>query len=372
MNRLTEEPINVIEAAGLTLDPNDNTQLLQAIGVLAARKNQVINGQFQNWRARPNPLPAGTTGSVYGPDQWRIQSAGKTFTAATGGFAIGHTIVGGDPRRYLGVTPAGGAGAGGEYVRVTQPIEDCTRFSARQITVAFDARAAAGAPYLGFCAEQNFGSEGSAAVPGLGPQRFTLSTDWQRFQRTFTLPSVAGKSFGSGLTSKTYLDLQWYMAAGADWNSLVGGAVGHQTTEIMITNVRMVIGPSASPIDLRDEWSDGLLSLRYFEVGGSATTANGSFVSGGGIGVQAVGASAITIIPTVRYQVQKRAAPTLTLINPIGDNNQIRNLTRNADCTESGLYVPAGINGFVAQCRTTTGSAAGDINGFHWIADARY
>jgi hypothetical protein len=346
--------------------------MADALGILASRRNQAINGQFQNWRARPNPLPAGTTGSVYGPDQWRIQSAGNTFAATTVVMPIGHSVVAGDPRRYLSVTPASGSGAAGEYVRITQPIEDCTRFSGRQVTVAFDARVASGTAYLGFCCEQNFGTEGSTAVSGLGARRFSLTSIWQRFERTLTLPSVATKTFGGGLPTKTFLDLQWYASAGADWNSLTGGAVGHQTAELMITNVRMVVGPSAPPIDLRDEWSDSLLSLRYFEVGGSATTANGSYVAAGGIGAQAVGASVVTIIPTVRFLTQKRSAPTVTLLNPIADNNQIRNLTRGVDCSESGLYVPAGLGGFVAQCRTTAASAPGDINAFHWIADARY
>ena len=369
-NGITEEQVSIIEGAGLTLDVADNTQMMQAIGVLARRTNQVLNGQMMYWNA-PRPIAEGTTGSVYGPDQWRVQAAGNTCSADIVGFAIGHSQVSGDPRQYLRVTSVVGSATGGDYVRLSQPIEDCTRFSGRQVTVAFDARSSSGTHNLGVSLAQNFGAGGSAEVPGIGGYKFTVTPSWQRFTRTVTLPSVSGKSIPAGIAN-TYLDLQLWLSAGADFDVLTGGAVGHQSWDLHVTNVRLVVGPTVPPIELRDERTEQITLRRYYEYGGTAFSAGGYFFSGGGIAVQAVGAGLLTVAAPVRYSAQKRVSPTLTILNPVNANNEMRNLTRNTDCSGTGLFRSAGLQAFIAQCTTAPGSAAGDVNGFHWIADARY
>ncbi|MGY6214999.1 hypothetical protein ACW73L_07545 [Methylolobus aquaticus] len=370
-NGVTETLVRPIEAAGLVLDDDDDMQLLQAIGVIAARQNKALNGQFQYWTA-PKPLPAGSSGNLYGPDQWRVQSAGSTFAADTAIFPIGHTAVDGDPRAYLRVTAAAGAGAGGDYVRLSQPIEDCTRFSARTVTVAFDARSAGGTWNLGLSLEQSFGPGGSAPVPGLGGRLFSITPAWQRFVHTINLPSVAGKVLGGSNVVNSYLDLQLWLSAGADLGPLTGGTVGHQSWEFQLTNVRLVIGPSVPPIELRDDRTELAALRRYYEFGGTTAPGGGNWFSGGGITAQVVGASVATIAAPVRYAQQKRVAPTLTLLNPGAANNEVRNLTRGTDCSASGLFRAAGVSAFVAEFTTAAGSAVGDVNGFHWVADARY
>lgn len=69
----------------------------------------------------------------------------------------------------------------------------------------------------------------------------------------------------------------------------------------------------------------------------------------------------------VRFQVRKRAAPTIAYFNPAAANAQVRNVTRSADCSATGA-ANQNENGFNV---TFTGNAAGqvgDIHAIHWAA----
>jgi hypothetical protein len=65
-----------------------------------------------------------------------------------------------------------------------------------------------------------------------------------------------------------------------------------------------------------------------------------------------------------------RVAPSVTLFNPIVGNNQVRNITANADCSASAVDYGTD-RGFRITCTGNTGGAVGDWLTVHYVADAR-
>ena len=100
---------------------------------------------------------------------------------------------------------------------------------------------------------QRFGSGGSSQVitdPSGG--LFTLTSNWQRFSVTVTLPSVSGKTLGSG----RYLQLQ-ITQPNAD--------SGTGTFLLDITGVQLEVGETATPFEHRSYGEEQMLCDRYFQ-----------------------------------------------------------------------------------------------------------
>lgn len=86
--------------------------------------------------------------------------------------------------------------------------------------------------------------------------------------------------------------------------------------------------------------------------------------------IQSVGAAVATHAPSVPFRTRKRAAPAVTLYNPISANSAGRNLVVNADWGAQAVVNPSDV-GFAMTYTTGAGSAAGNRNAVHWAADSR-
>lgn len=364
MNGLTEEMIGVITGAGLTPDIADNTQLLQAVLLLGNRSNRLINSQMNATPDAANPAPAGTTGSRYTADIWRVQSAGTTYASDTYAFTKGQTEVPANPKRYLRVTTASVLG-GANYCRVTQPLEDVELYSGKTVTLLFWAKASVAGTPATVCFEQYFGPTGSASVPGIGKQKITLSTTWAQYVVTADIPSVSGKTINA--STNTYLDAQLWVDAGADFSGITD-TLGQQSVTVEITNATLVFGSVPLLPDIRALWLDNQLRRRYIQVG--AYSANSPSSSGFWM-AQTVGASQRQIFPTVYLRDSMRAAPTVTVRSPATAAAVPRNVSIDADFSLTQVEMTDPI-GFVISAVTPVGSIAGHLVGFHWLADARF
>jgi hypothetical protein len=88
-----------------------------------------------------------------------------------------------------------------------QRIEDVRTLAGQTVTFSFWAKASAtisSTPYIQF--EQYFGSGGSASVY-TNAQYFTITTSWQRFTYTLTVPSISGKTIGTGSFLKLFFNI---------------------------------------------------------------------------------------------------------------------------------------------------------------------
>ena len=160
----------------------------------AGRKNLIINGNFDVWQR-------GTTFSSfntmrYTADRWLQYAAGSsTITATQQPFTVGQTEVPGNPKYYYRMdnTPDPNTA----WMELFYRIEDVTRFSGVPVTLSFWMRA--NKPQIGedeMRLLQNFGNNGSAAVTVRGPL-FDIGTSWKKYEFTFDLPSITGKTIES-------------------------------------------------------------------------------------------------------------------------------------------------------------------------------
>jgi hypothetical protein len=315
-------------------------------------RQALINGNFDVWQRGTNfNTPVSGT---YLADRWCIayDGTGSTFTISQQAFTPGQTSVPNNPRYFLRWAQTV-AGSGGAYKNIYQRIEDVNNFEGQQITVSFWAKADA-ARSISVIPSQYFGSGGSATTY-MGPQAINLTTSWQKFTATFNVPSINGKTLGSGHC----LDINF-------------GLPVNTTMTIDIAQVQVNAGSIALPFQPKSFAEELRACLRYYEKSFPYGTAPAQNV-GSALGApwwQQITAGATQTALHIPFKERKRTAPTLTLYNPVAANAQVRNFTLNADCTSSTTINNPGDSGFTITATNTAGAAAGNSNSVHWAADA--
>lgn len=172
------------------------------------RKNLIINGNFDIWQ-RGTSFPNVSSGT-FGPDRfaWQgdAQNQGGVINITRQDFTPGQTEVPGNPKYYVRVNQqTASSGSIGSNFR--QRIEGVQTLSGETVTISFYARAS-GAHDIGISLVQNFGTGGSpsnATTTNLSTE--SLTSNWQKFVVTGTLPSISGKTIGSN--GNDYLQLQF-------------------------------------------------------------------------------------------------------------------------------------------------------------------
>jgi hypothetical protein len=166
-------------------------------GYFVAGKNKIINGDFGVWQR-------GTSftidGGKYTADRWYDYSSnpgGSNNTTSQQTFTPGTAPVPGyEGIFYLRGVKSSGTGIGS--IAIGTRIEDVRTFAGQTVTLSYWARVASGTAICEPTYILNYGSGGSAAAePSVGTSAM-LTTSWQRFTHTFTLPSVSGKTIGAG------------------------------------------------------------------------------------------------------------------------------------------------------------------------------
>jgi hypothetical protein len=245
-------------------------------GNYAAGKNKIINGDFNiNQRG----FSSTTSVSTYLFDRFLFggasYSSGVTVSAQT--FTPGTAPVAGyESTNYLRmVTALVGAGTSTQ-VYFLQRIEDVRTFAGQTITVSFWAKANSGTPNIGIRFNQNFGSGGSTAAFGIVGSVTAITTSWARYSFTVTLPSISGKTLGTG----SYLEFRFYVSAGASVADV--GAIGNQDNTFEFWGIQAEAGSVATAFQTATGTLQGELAAcqRYYwrNTNGAST---GIFASGG-------------------------------------------------------------------------------------------
>jgi hypothetical protein len=243
-------------------------------------RNFVHNAQMNIWQ-RGNP---GFTTNVYTADRWAIYSGGgDTVGVSRQPFAVGG--LGGTLEDFKYVLSNNFTSvAAGENV-LYQNIEDVTRLSGKTVTVSFWANNNVGANKFGVCFDQRMGTGGSPSADVLGVgQSITLSTSYQRYSLTFTIPSLVGKTLGTNGDSKTQLSF-WY-SCGLASDAVRSGNIGQQPSAyVNITGVQVEVGAVMTPLERLDPVTDlqrcqrFYNSLGQFYQTGYATAAAGIYMA---------------------------------------------------------------------------------------------
>jgi hypothetical protein len=146
---------------------------------------------------------------------------------------------------------------------LVQKIEDVRTFAGQTITISFWAKAASGTPKVVVETEQFFGTGGSpsANVTSYAGQ-VTLSTSWNRYSVSLTVPSISGKTIGT-TANTSFIELNLWTSAGTDFNARTG-SLGIQSTTIDFWGVQVEKGTTATPFEYRPIGTELALCQRYY------------------------------------------------------------------------------------------------------------
>ena len=173
-------------------------------GNYSAGKNAILNGDMNIWQ-RGTSYAVANGGPFYGAaDRWRYYHNGSTAgtnTVSRQTFTVGQTDVPNNPTYYQRWT-ATTIGTSQTVTDFDQLIENVGTFAGMATTGSIYIKASGTFTYTIYL-EQNFGSGGSASV-GTQIATGSTTTGWVRVIGTATLPSISGKTVGTG-SSLRYL-----------------------------------------------------------------------------------------------------------------------------------------------------------------------
>lgn len=330
------------------------------------RKNVLINGNFDIWQ-RAGALTAGT-GSRYCADRWGTFSINTTMTPSRQGFTIGQISVPNNPK-YFHRTVVASVAAAGNYGNFAQLMEDVTLTSGKTLTLSFWAKVDA-AKNIAIEFSQHFGTGGSPStrITGIGVTTCALTTTFQQFTVTATMPSVSGKTLGTD--GNSYLSINFWFDAGSTFNDRTN-SLGQQSGTFDIAQVQIEQGSIATDFEQRSYGEELMLCQRYYEKSypqgtnpGAVNFLTGALYHIGMITNPSSGRRAATI----PYKVTKRGIPAVTTYDYAGNASKLTTLTSagNVSASVTPTLLIIGDSSFLAYIDSSSDSGV-IIN---WAADA--
>jgi hypothetical protein len=192
---LVKNGATAIETLGDSVDAS-----LWSSGLGQAAKNKIINGNFGIWQ-RGTSFTSIANLSYTADRFYEAHDGTGTVNVTRQAFTPGTAPVAGYEGSYFyrqAVTSSGTT----TFFQTAQKIEDVTTFAGQTVKVSFWAKADSARTGLVY-GDQLFGSGGSAQVQ-LDVNYFAMTTSWQRFSFTYSIPSIAGKTIGTGSSVAFY------------------------------------------------------------------------------------------------------------------------------------------------------------------------
>lgn len=300
----------------------DDTTASAAQGTLgllgsAAWRNVVANGDF---RIHQRGTASVTTTSDFVVDRWLVSAQGGSRTAQRVTLSDSdRTAIGREDAVYAIQYAATGGSAAFDNEALVQRIESARTLAGQTATVSFWVKRTAGSGDLTVCVRQAFGTGGSPSADVYsGMTKCTLTTSWQKVTVSISVPSVAGKTFGSN--GDDSLGLRIWLSAEAS-SASVSASLGVQTITVQIADIMFEPGAVASTFAPRPLATELGICLRYFETGNPNGTYK-TFTEGDGTGPLVSHSSAL-LYTYVPFRVAKRAAPTVTTYDRTGASGKI-------------------------------------------------
>lgn len=257
-------------AAAIALDANGQATLnglaYPTSGSLSGR-NRIINGAMTI-----SQRGTSFTANGYSLDRWTVYNSGGTFTLTQQTAASGSQPENG-MTNFLRISRTSPSG----IFYLEQRIEDVSLYDGFSVVVSFYAKANTNIT-LPVRLTQEFGAGGSAAV-AVGAVNTSVTSSWARYTVSFTLPSLSGKTVGTG----SYLSCVFDTPA--------------TYSTLDITGVQLEAGTVATPFERRSYGQELALCQRYYlsaPLGSATNNAAGTYT-------------------TLQWPVTMRAAPTLTV-----------------------------------------------------------
>jgi len=319
-----------------------------------SNRNLIVNSAMQV--AQRGTSVTGATSSGYSVvDRWSHNASGGTLDVSQEDFTLGQTDVPSQIKHFQRVSATTGANNAG----IRQRVEDVQSVAQGQVTVSFYAKGTN--PNGGdFELEvlQNFGSGGSSTVI-VASESVVVTSAWQRFTFTLTVPSLSGKTVGAGSYFQVYLRQPTADNSTSAWT-------------LDFTGVQLEVGDTATPFEHPRSYSDELARCqRYFIDPASATSLGTSAETFSSLNTGATvdSTASIYLLPVV-LPVTMRADPTVTLgSGTLGVYTSLNTNSFGRRACNVSIAQNICPTGFVVKAQDNVDTAHCGIRGW-WICDA--
>lgn len=278
------------------------------VGFGQAGKNKIINGDF---KINQRNFTSVTTSGTFIFDRFFTRTGGDgtaTFTPQT--FTAGAAPVAGyEGTNFVRIVTAGSTSTS-TLMGLRQMIEDVRTFAGQTVTVSFWAKAATGTPSIVAPLSQVFGTGGSTTVTTPSTKQ-TISTSWARYSFTINVPSISGKTIGTGTVA---LQLTIGLSVGSDFATDFT-SLGIQNNTFDIWGVQVEYGSKATPFQLAgggDAQSELAMCQRYY------WRSSSSLGSQTAIGISGITNSTTNLVGYFTMPVNMRIAPSIVDFSNIG------------------------------------------------------
>jgi hypothetical protein len=234
-----------------------DAKFFQTANAFLAGKNKIINGDFS---VNQRNFTSTTTHLAFGFDRWFLIAVNGTSTFSAETFTPGTAPVSGYESANFARLVSTGQTLTSARTALNERIEDVRVFAGQTATISFWAKASSGTPSVAVNIGQIFGSGGSSPVEVDG-QKTAITTSWARYSLTFTIPSMSGKTIGTG----SYSQWRIYTSAGSDFNTSTA-SLGIQSATIDFWGVQVEYGSEATPFQTATGTIQGELAAcqRYY------------------------------------------------------------------------------------------------------------
>jgi len=300
------------------------------------RKNFIINGNFDIWQRGTSVT--GQTSDQYLADRWYFVDSGATYSYQQGSFTVGQTDVPNNPKYFANLTITGAD----DSARLEQRIEDVYTFAGETVTLSFYAKYTSNAP-TDFDVQilQYFGSGGSTSVLTTAATGQTLTTSWQKFTYTISVPSISGKTVGSG----SYLTIRPVINT------------NNETFDYQLAQVQVEKGSVATNFEVRPIAEELELCQRYYAKSYNQATAPGTAsTTTGCLNYITHAGSSNGDRSTIFFPQTMRTTPTVTLYSTAtGTSGKIRIENTGTDIDGTAYYIGESTSNYYLNGTQTTG-----------------
>ena len=154
-----------------------------------------------------------------------------------------------------------GGGGSDNYLAIVQKIEDCTTIQG-DFAISFTAKASKSMS-IGIEITRSYGSGGSSTDTALFTEKVDLTTSFERYTLTGTMPSLDGKDLSDDEGETGDIGLFIWMTAGSDFNDRAS-SIGLQTGTIDLVDVQFEQSSTASAFERRPVYVELPFCQRYF------------------------------------------------------------------------------------------------------------
>jgi hypothetical protein len=320
-------PVSISGTNGVTF-PDSSLQTAAASPYVL--KNRIINGGMDIWQR-------GTTGftSGYTADRWFTTGGSSVTVARSTDTQTGY--------RYAL------AYSGSNFGGISQRIESYNTqdLVGQNATLSFWAKSISGNLGVAIAASYPTAQDNYTSATTISTEYIALTTSWAKYTISYST-LASGVANGIGIN--------------------IFGSSG-SATAFNLTGVQLEVGTSATPFERRLYNQELANCQRYYEKSYELLTAPGANTSIGVVHVSAASNGFADMLIMLKFNVQKRTAPTMTFYREDGTSGSWNMERSGSNTTPSVTSSSVGDNGGRIYCATGANWTVASIKG-HWTSSA--